>query len=167
MEAHMTKDPMKEALQRMPYGFYSITSRNGEEVNAMVGNWLTQVSYEPRLLLFGLAKSAYSHLLIAAGGVFAVNIFNQEDSDHIKHFTKSRAKKPDKMEGVAWTPAPETGCPMLDGAAAVIECRVEQLIDVGGDHDLLLGRVVNAVILKPGDEHTSLTLPYMGWNYAG
>jgi flavin reductase (DIM6/NTAB) family NADH-FMN oxidoreductase RutF len=163
----MMKDPMKEALQRMPYGFYSITSRHGEEVNAMVGNWLTQVSYEPRLLLFALAKSAYTHGLVVEGGVFAVNIFNKEDSDHIKSFTKSRAKKPDKMAGVAWTAAPETGCPMLDGAAAVIECRVAQLLDVGGDHDLLIGEVINAVILKPGDEHTSLTLPHMGWNYAG
>ena len=54
----MTKDPIKEALQRIPYGFYSITSKNGDEVNAMVGNWLTQVSYEPRLVMFALAKSA-------------------------------------------------------------------------------------------------------------
>lgn len=163
----MTKDPIKEALQRMPYGFYSITSRNGDEVNAMVGNWLTQVSFEPRLLMFALAKNAYTHEVVGAGNLFAINIFNKEDSDHIKHFTKSRTKKPDKMEGVIWSPAPETGCPMLDGAAAVIECRVRQFVDVGGDHDLLVGEVVNAVILKPGDEHTSLTLPHMGWNYAG
>ena len=163
----MTADPIKEALKRMPYGFYSITSRNGDEVNAMVGNWLTQVSFEPRMLMFGLAKSAYSHGVIEAGGVFAINIFNKEDSEAIKHFTKSRAKKPDKMETAIWTAAPTTGCPVLEGAAAVIECRVAQLIDIGGDHDLLVGEVVNAVILKPGDENTSLTLPYMGWNYAG
>ncbi len=163
----MTVDPMKEALHRMPYGFYSITSRNGDEVNAMVGNWLTQVSFEPRLLMFGLAKSAYTHEVVSAGGVFAVNIFNKEDSDHIKGFTKSRAKKPDKIATASWTPAPATGCPMLEGAAAVIECRVRQLIDIGGDHDLMVGEVVNAVILKPGDVNSSLTLPFLGWNYSG
>ncbi len=162
----MTADPIKAALQRLPYGFYGITSRNGDEVNAMVGNWLTQCSYEPRLILFALAKNAHTHEVVSAGGVFAVNIFNKEDSEAIKPYTKSRAKKPDKM-AVAWTPAPETGSPVLEGAAAVIECRVAQLIDVGGDHDLLVGEVVNAVILKPGDEHTTLTLPHMGWNYAG
>lgn len=163
----MTKDPIKEALQRIPYGFYSITSKNGDEVNAMVGNWLTQVSYEPRLVMFALAKSAYTHEVVTAGGVFAINLFNKEDSDHIKPYTKSRAKKPDKMAAAAWMPAPETGCPILEGAAAVIECRVAQLIDLGGDHDLLVGEVVNAVILKPGDDHTTLTLPHLGWNYAG
>lgn len=162
----MTTDPIKAALQRLPYGFYSITSRNGDEVNAMVGNWLTQCSFEPRMIMFALAKSAYTHEVVSEGGVFAVNIFNKEDSEAIKPFTKSRAKKPDKM-AAAWTPAPDTGCPILEGAAAVIECRVARLIDIGGDHDLLVGEVVNAVILKPGDEHTSLTLPHMGWNYAG
>ncbi len=163
----MTADPIKEALHRLPYGFYSITTRNGDDVNAMVGNWLTQVSFEPRLLLFGLSKTAVTHGIVAEGGVFAVNIFNKEDSDHIKPYTKSRAKKPDKLTATTWTAAPVTGCPVLEGAAAVIECRVRELIDVGGDHDLLVGEVVNAVLLKPGDVNTSLTLPFMGWNYAG
>ncbi len=163
----MTADPIKEALHRIPYGFYSITSRNGDDINAMVGNWLTQVSFEPRLLLFGLSKTALTHSIVAEGGVFAVNIFNKEDSDHIKHYTKSRAKKPDKLTATAWTAAPATGCPVLEGASAVIECRVRELIDVGGDHDLLVGEVINAVLLKPGDVNTSLTLPHMGWNYAG
>lgn len=163
----MTADPIKEALRRLPYGFYSITSRRGDEVNAMVGNWLTQVSYEPRLVLFGLSKIAYSHELIAAGGVFAINVFNKDDSEVIKGLTKAHAKKPDKMTGVIWTPGPMTGCPVLEGAAAVIECRVVQLIDVGGDHDLLVGEVVNALLLKSGDAHTSLTLPDLNWSYAG
>ena len=97
----MTADPIKEALHRLPYGFYSITSRRGDEVNAMVGNWLTQVSFEPRLLLFGLSKTAYTHEVVAAGGVFAVNIFNKEDDGVVRQLTKARAKKPDKMDGVA------------------------------------------------------------------
>ena len=163
----MTTDPIKEALQRLPYGFYAITSRHDEEVNVMVGNWLTQVSFEPRLVLFALAQNAYTHEVVSHGHVFAINIFNKEDSDHIKPYTKARAKNPSKMEAAPWMPAPVTGCPILEGAAAVIECRMTQLIDVNGGHDLLVGEVVNAVILKPGDEHTSLTLPHMGWNYAG
>jgi len=163
----MTADPIKEALHRLHYGFYSITSRNGDEVNAMVGNWLTQSSFEPRLITFALSKTAYTHEVVAAGGVFAINIFNKDDTETIRKLTKSRAKKPDKLEAVSWTPGPATGCPVLEGAAAVIECRVMRLIDVGGDHDLLVGEVVNAVILKPGDAHTSLTLPEIGWNYAG
>jgi flavin reductase (DIM6/NTAB) family NADH-FMN oxidoreductase RutF len=36
----MAPDPIKDALHMMPYGFYSITSRNSDEVNAMVANWV-------------------------------------------------------------------------------------------------------------------------------
>lgn len=163
----MTTDPIKETLHRLPYGFYSITSRNGNDVNAMVGNWLTQVSFEPRFIMFALAKKAYSHGLIAQGGVFAVNIFKKEDQEAMMPFTKARAKRPDKMDSAVWTPGPVTGCPVLEGAAAFLECRVAQLIDVGGDHDLLVGEVVNAAILKEGEVNDTLTLPHVGWSYAG
>jgi flavin reductase (DIM6/NTAB) family NADH-FMN oxidoreductase RutF len=82
-------------------------------------------------------------------------------------FTKARAKRPDKMDNAVWAPGPETGCPILEGAAAYLECRVTQLVDIGGDHDLLVGEVVNAGILKEGEVTDTLTLPSVGWNYAG
>lgn len=163
----MSDEAIKDALNRMPYGFYSITSRSGEDVNAMVANWIMQSSFTPRLVTMGLAKNAYSHDLIQEGGVFAVNIFNKEDEDVIRPLTKGRAKRPDKMENTSYTPAPETGCPIIEGAAAYVECRVVQMIDVGGDHDLLVGEVINAGTLKPGDVNSTLMLRDLGWSYAG
>lgn len=163
----MEKDPIKEALRMMPYGFYSITSRADGEVNAMVANWVTQASFEPRLIAIGLQKTAYSHDLIEQGGVFAVNMFKQSNADAIKPFTKGRAKNPDKMKEAEYTPAPETGCPVLAGAAAYVECKVVNLIDVGGDHDILVGEVVGAAVVNPGDAGEMLTLPGLGWSYAG
>ena len=163
----MSDEAIKDALNRMPYGFYSITSRSGDDVNAMVANWVMQSSFTPRLVTMGLAKNAYSHDLIQKGGVFAVNIFNKEDDDAIRPLTKGRAKRPDKMENASYTLAPETGCPIIEGAAAYLECRVVQLIDVGGDHDLLVGEVINAGTLKPGDVNSTLMLRDLGWSYAG
>jgi len=163
----MSDDPIKDALNRMPYGFYSITSRNGEDVNAMVANWVMQTSFSPRLIAVGLAKKAYSYSVIQEGQVFAVNIFLEADKDALMPFTKARAKRPDKMESAQYTPGPETGCPILEGAAAYLECQVVRLVDVGGDHDLLVGEVINGAILKEGDVNDTLTLPHLGWSYAG
>lgn len=163
----MSDDAIKEALNRLPYGFYSITSRNGDEVNAMVANWVMQASFTPRLVVMGLQKKAYSHGVIANGRVFAINIFNKGDEEAMMSFCKGRAKRPDKMENASYTPGPETGAPILEGAAAYIECTVRDLIDVGGDHDLLVGEVVGAGILKPGEVTDTLTLPDVGWSYAG
>lgn len=71
------------------------------------------------------------------------------------------------MENAVYTPGPDTGCPILEGAAAYLECRVVQMVNTGGDHDILVGEVINAGILKAGDVDDTLTLPHIGWSYAG
>lgn len=163
----MPDENVKEALKMMPYGFYSITSTAGDDVNAMVANWITQSSFEPRQLTLGLQKTCYTHGLVDEGRVFAVNIFRAQDADYIKPFTKGRAKNPDKMKDAQFEPGPETGCPVLEGAAAVIECRVVDIVDTGGDHDLIVGEVVGAQIFKQGEVADTLTLTDLGWSYAG
>jgi flavin reductase (DIM6/NTAB) family NADH-FMN oxidoreductase RutF len=163
----MSDDPIKDALNRIPYGFYSLTSKHEDDVNAMVFNWFSQVSFTPRLVAIGLAKKSYTYEMINHSGVFAVNIFNKEDQDSLTAFTKARAKNPDKMKNASFTPGPETGVPILDGAAAYLECKVVQMVNVGGDHDILVGEVINAGILKPGTVDDTLTLPHVGWSYAG
>jgi flavin reductase (DIM6/NTAB) family NADH-FMN oxidoreductase RutF len=161
------EEAIKDVLKRLPYGFYSITSRNGDEVNAMVANWVMQASFTPRLVVLGLATKSYSYEVISAGRVFGVNLFNKGDEEAMMPFTKARAKRPDKMDNADYTPGPVTGVPILAGAAAYLECRVVNLVNIGGDHDLLVGEVVNAGILKPGEVTDTLTLPHVGWSYAG
>ncbi|HSF82163.1 MAG TPA: flavin reductase, partial [Anaerolineales bacterium] len=89
------------------------------------------------------------------------------DSDAIKPFTKGRAKNPSKMEAAEYTTSPETGCPIIAGAAAYLECKVVDFLDVRGDHDLVIGEVVGASVFKPGEPQDMLTLPHLGWSYAG
>jgi flavin reductase (DIM6/NTAB) family NADH-FMN oxidoreductase RutF len=163
----MSDDPIKETLNRIPYGFYSLTSSVENEVNAMVFNWFMQTSFTPRLVAVGLSKKAHTYDLISKSGVFAVNIFNMEDQETLTQFTKPRAKDPQKMEDAQYYPGPQTGCPIFDDAAAFLECKVVKMVDIGGDHDILVGEVINAGIQKPGEVEDTLTLPDLGWSYAG
>ncbi len=163
----MSNDPIKNALQMMPYGFYSITSRHGEDTNAMVANWISQVSFEPRLMAIGLQKTSYSHGLIEKGRVFVINLFRLEDKEAMISFTKGRSKNPDKMREATFTAAPVTGCPVLEGAAAYIEFKLVDIVDIGGDHDIVIGEAVGASVLKPTDTADMITLPGIGWSYAG
>ena len=163
----MSDDPIQDVLKMIPYGFYSITSSNGAEVNAMVANWFSQVSFEPRLVALGLQKKSYSYGVISDGRVFAINLFRKEDRESMMPFTKSRAKNPEKMVGVDFSRAPETGCPILKDAAAYIECRVVDIIDIGGDHDIVIGQPLAATVIKEADASDIMTLPFFGWSYAG
>ena len=163
----MSDDPIKDALKIMPYGFYSITSKNGDEVNAMVANWVIQASFTPRHVALALAKKSHTYQIIPHGRVFAVNIFNKADQDALIAFSKSTEKNPDKMKNAQYTPAPETGCPVLEGASAYVECRVINVVDSGGDHVIIVGEVVGAGMMKDISIDDVLTLPHIGWSYAG
>ncbi len=164
----MSDDAIKTALKLMPYGFYAITSKTASDENAMVANWVTQASFSPRLLALGIQNDCHSYGLIKEGQVFTVNIFQEADQEAMMPFTKSRAKKPDKMIEATYTAAPETGCPVLEGATAYIECRVQQIVETGGDHDIVIGECVNAGILKENSTvEDTLSLVKIGWSYAG
>lgn len=163
----MSEDSIKDALKMIPYGFYAIASRSGEDKNIMVANWLTQVSFEPRLLALGLQKSSHTHKLVEEGKVFAVNFFNKADAELIKPFTKGRAKNPQKLEGAKFLAAPVTGCPVLDGTSAYLECKVVAMHDAGSEYSIVVGEVIGGEVFKPVEADETLTLSYLGWSYAG
>jgi flavin reductase (DIM6/NTAB) family NADH-FMN oxidoreductase RutF len=163
----MSDDKIKDALTMMPYGFYAFTTKNGDDVNAMVVNWVSQMSFTPRLIAVGLQKTSYSYGVVTAGQVFGLNLFLTEDQDAIMAVTKSREKNPNKMTEANYTTAPETGVPILAGAAAYIECKVTQIIDVGGTHDIVIGEAIHAEVTKEGAPADVLSLVAIGWSYAG
>ena len=163
----MSDDAIKDTLKMIPYGFYAVTSKSDEDVNAMVANWITQISFDPRLVAFGLQKSSHTRSVIENGQVFAINIFAREDSESMMPFTKGRSKNPDKMKEAKFRVGPVTGCPILKGAAAYIELEVRKVVDSGGDHDIIIGEPVGAQVMKAGDASKTLTLPDIGWSYAG
>ena len=163
----MSDDKIKDALNMLPYGFYAIGSKSDDDVNLMVVNWLTQSSFTPRQVTFALSKTAHTHQVIANGGVFSVNIFNKADAEIIQNFTKSREKNPDKVTDANYSAGAETGCPIVDGAAAWLECRVVNTVDSGGDHDLIVGEVVGAGVNNEGKPDDTLSLLHLGWSYAG
>ena len=163
----MSDDSIKTALKLMPYGFYAVTSKTADDENAMVLNWVTQTSFSPRLLAIGIQNDCHSYGLIKEGQVFALNIFQAADKDAMMPFTKGRSKNPDKMKDASYTAAPATGCPVLEGASAYIECRVTQIVETGGDHNIVIGECVNAGIVKESEVGDSITLTNLGWSYAG
>ena len=163
----MSDDTISNALKMMPYGFYAFTTKSDDDANIMVVNWVSQMSFSPRLIAVGIQNYCHSYGVVSAGGVFGLNIFLQADEEAIKPALGGRAKRPDKMKEAHFTPAPQTGVPVLAGAAAFIECKVTQIVNIGGDHDIVVGEAINAEITKEGGPPDVLSLTKMGWSYAG
>jgi flavin reductase (DIM6/NTAB) family NADH-FMN oxidoreductase RutF len=163
----MTEPTYPDALKLIPYGFYAVTTRAGDDRNVMVLNWLTQVSFEPQHLVLGLQNTSYSMGLVKKSKVFGVNIFRKENAGVIKAFTKSREKNPDKFQAANYSDGPQTGVPILDEAAAYLECEVVEIYDTGAGHSVVIAKVVGGAVRQEGEAADSLTLPDLGWSYAG
>ena len=163
----MSDDTISNALKMMPYGFYAFTTKSDDDANIMVVNWVSQMSFSPRLIAVGIQNFCHSYGVVSAGGVFGLNFFLQSDVDAIKPALGGRAKRPDKMKEAEFTSAPETGVPVMAGAAAYIECKVTQIVNIGGDHDIVVGEAINAAIIKEAGAADVLSLPGIGFSYAG
>ena len=163
----MTTPEASNALKLIPYGFYAITSRDGEDRNVMVLNWLSQVSFEPQHIVIGLQNTSYTMGLVKKSKVFGVNLFYTEDADVIKAFTKSREKNPEKFESANYSDGPVTGVPLLEEAAASLECEVVEIYDTGAGHSAVIAKVVGGSVRQDGEAADTLTLPDLGWSYSG
>lgn len=163
----MSEKAISDALNKIPYGFYAVTSKDGEDMNVMVLNWFTQVSFEPQHVAIGLQRTSYSHGLMEKGKVFGLNIFDKEGEEVIKQFSKSREKNPDKFKKANYSEGPLTGVPILDEAVAYLECEIVEFVDTGSGHDVVVAKVLGAGVRKEGKAKDTLTLLDLGWSYAG
>ena len=66
------KDAWIQALGKMTYGIYVLTTCDKEEINGMIASWVSQVSYDPLLITVGVHPNRYSHHLIEQSGRFAL-----------------------------------------------------------------------------------------------
>src|ERR1700760_2203567 len=78
----------RRVLWKMPSGLYILGSRAGERRNGMTVNWVTQLSFDPKLVGVSVEREAFTHELVADGGVFSVNLIAQDDRAIVPKFTK-------------------------------------------------------------------------------
>lgn len=101
----------------------------------------TSVSLDPPLVLFVPAKATSSWPRIGAASHFCANVLAEDQEALSRGFA---VRGGDKFGGVGWRPG-LTGAPVLDGCLAYVDCEIHAVHD-GGDHDIVVGRVVDLAI---------------------
>ncbi|NNF99005.1 MAG: flavin reductase [Desulfobacteraceae bacterium] len=134
------KHQWREAFGKMTYGIYVLTTGDGDVVNGMIASWVTQVSYDPPLILAAVHPHRYTHALLEKNRVFALHVLGRRQKDFLKRFKGPVASE--KFTGVDWRSG-DTGCPILKDCLAWFECRVQQHLQPG-NHTLFFGEVVNS-----------------------
>jgi flavin reductase (DIM6/NTAB) family NADH-FMN oxidoreductase RutF len=146
------KDEWIEALGTMTYGIYGLTTHYKDEINGMIASWVSQVSYDPLLIMAAVHHNRFSHHLIEQCGCFALHVLTRDQADFLRRFKGSGSK--DKFSDIQWHRG-VTGCPVLDECMAYFECRVRAEY-TPGNHTLFIGEVVASQVITAGDPLSTL-----------
>ena len=131
---------LRDALGSFATGVTVVTclDPDGKPVGLTV-NSLTSVSLDPPLLLVCIARDARCAPALAAASHFAVNVLQTGQQPASIRFS---TRDEDRFGTTPWSTG-ETGAPLLMDSLAIFECE-RHAVHEGGDHDLLVGKVLRA-----------------------
>jgi flavin reductase (DIM6/NTAB) family NADH-FMN oxidoreductase RutF len=130
---------LKAAFGSFATGMTVVTARLDGSLHGMTANAFSAVSLDPPLVLVCVDKSARMHEFIGRSGAFAVNILSSDQEDLARHFARGGRPLEGEFALVPYTVG-RTGCPILSGVAAYVECTLHHAWD-GGDHTIYVGVV--------------------------
>ncbi|WP_159941970.1 MULTISPECIES: flavin reductase family protein [unclassified Nocardiopsis] len=137
-------DGLRRVMSRFATGVTVVTT-GGSTPHGMTANAFTSVSLDPPLVLCCVSLTARLHAAVVGTGSFGVSLLAADQEDAARHFADgSRPEGRAQFDGYDWRPGPRTGAPLLSGALGWLECEVEHRYP-GGDHAILLGRVLTAL----------------------
>jgi flavin reductase (DIM6/NTAB) family NADH-FMN oxidoreductase RutF len=135
----------RQVLGHFPTGVVVVTSTlDGKPVGLSVGSF-SSLSLDPPMVLFCVDRSSTTWPVVERTGVFCVNVLADDQEDVARRFAIRGA---DRFAGIGWDDAP-SGAPILDDVLAWIDCTVDR-VDEGGDHFIVLGRVIDLGVRREG-----------------
>ena len=153
MEAEPTRNaptPLNLALGRIPSGLFILTVRRGDRATGMLASWVQQAGFEPPMLTVAVRADRYVGDWIAESGTFALNQVGAGQKHLIRHFGRGFAPEEPAFETIALRDDARGG-PVLVEALAYLDLELAGHLD-GGDHRILLARIVQGGLLAPGTE---------------
>ena len=128
----------RAACGRFPTGVTIATVLDEDrQPHGLTVSSFTSVSLDPPLISICLGHAVSLMATFRAANFFGINILAEDQQALSERFAR---KGLDRFDGVGWLLG-AYHVPLLEGALAAIECRLERRIPVG-DHDIFVGRMV-------------------------
>ncbi|AWM26120.1 MAG: flavin reductase family protein [Sinorhizobium fredii] len=141
MDRPADADGLKAALRSLGGGVSIITAGEGEALTGATVTSATALSVEPPRMLVSLNRLSSTWPVVERFGHFCVNIVGAQHEVLANQFAgRGGLKGPDRYRGAEWTRL-ASGAPVLQDAAAAIDCEVEEAIE-RHSHAIVIGRVV-------------------------
>ncbi len=137
-------DGLRAVMRLYPTGVTVVSTSHDGQRHGMTVNSFTSVSLTPPLVLVCIAHSSHCNPLIKRAGAFAVSVLAHDQDDVSSTFasTDPAAQAIHEFSEHEYSLGP-TGSPLLKGAVAHLDCRVDDQFEVG-DHTVFIGQVIHA-----------------------
>jgi flavin reductase len=146
----LNSSDFRRAMGCFATGVTIITVDLGGEVHGMTANAFASVSLDPPLVLVCVDKRTITHTHLHTKKRFGINVLG-EDQRMISEYYANPERRHERAEAEAGARFDRTahGTPVLHGALAYLECRLDSARDAG-DHTIFIAEVED-VVVKEGD----------------
>ena len=138
----------KEAMYKLTYGLFVLTTTDGEKQNGCIVNTVSMITDSPKRITVFVNNANYSAELLKKTGVFNVSILTESAPfDIFKQFGFSSGRDTDKFSGGRYATS-ENGLYYLpEHTNAVLSAKVVDFYDYGS-HTLFVAEVTEAKTLS-------------------
>lgn len=133
-------DDFRLAMRRVVSSVAIVAARSGTVRNGLTATAVCSVSAEPPTVLACVNRNASAEAVIAESGCFSINFLTEDQVAIARLFSTPKLDGDNRFSKGDWLTM-VTGSPILAGAAASFDCRVETRI-ASGTHHIYIGRVV-------------------------
>lgn len=143
-----------EALMRLSYGLYVVTSNDGNRDNGLIINTVFQLTSSPNRVAVSINKHSYSHDVIRASGIMNVNCLDTTAPFALfQNFGYRSGRDADKFGGTEVLRS-ENGLRYLGRHCRVfLSLKTEQYVDMD-THGIFICTITEARVLGTGEAMT-------------
>jgi flavin reductase (DIM6/NTAB) family NADH-FMN oxidoreductase RutF len=141
---------LRDAMSHFATGVTVVTTHFEGQDYGMTCNSFSTVSLDPALVLWSIRKESHSHIAFTQSNGYMVSVLASQQQSTAMQFT--HGTQVDRFHNMPVERSKTHNHPLISGAVAWFDCQLEQVV-TAGDHDILIGRVI---------DFGSLTNPTMG-----
>lgn len=136
----------RKAMGRFATGVTIVTVDLEGEVQGMTANAFASVSLDPLLVLVCVDRSARTHAHLHAKKRFGINILDEDQREISEYYARAEhADESAEEETAARFDHTAHGTPILHGALAYLECKLQSTHEAG-DHTIFIAEVEDVVV---------------------
>lgn len=159
-----SRDVLGAVLGRIPSGLFILTAACEDRRAGMLVSFVQQICFEPPTIALAIGKGRAIMPLISESRRFGLCQLAKDDRLTMRKFSRPSELGEDPFLGFELAPSTLPDVPLVASAMSVMECELACHMDVEGDHDLFVGRVLHAAMLAEETE-PHIHLRKNGLNY--